>query len=393
MQFVTHVSRFAVTILFCGTAGVVVPAPAQVQDCSMDKMEVSPSSVLEPCSDLLNEPNLSAEQKGLALFIRGRGFHRTGRLDAARHDYDEALRLTPRNDEIYVSRANLAFREGDDALGLALLHDALTINPKNARAMQSRGTRYNAAGNPDEAIKWFSRALEVHSTEPFSLLARSRTYAYQQRYELAFKDADALVAIPSDVINRAGYLDKNAHVLDFHVVALKHRAELHGATGRPDLAERDLDAAVAHKWSAQALIARGAFLWARKGRGQEALRDADAAAVLDPENPIAHNVRAYVLASLGRHEAALRSFDRVIELDPYRSDAYFERGRMHRELDEVDEAVNDTVTAMLIDPSLIARTVPALQHAGYWMSRDVPKQITEEFLDAIHACMLDKTCN
>jgi tetratricopeptide (TPR) repeat protein len=259
--------------------------------------------------------------------------------------------------------------------------------------MQSRGTRYNAAGNPDEAIKWFSQALEVNPTEPFALLARSQTYAFQQRYELALKDADALVAIPADIINRAGYLDRSAHVLDFHVVALTHRADLYRSTGRFDLAERDLDAAVAHKWSAQALIARGGFLWGRKGREQDALRDADAAAVLDPENSIAHNVRAHVLVSLGRYEAALRSFDRVIELDPYRADAYFERGQMHRELDQTEEAVNDTLVAMLIDPGLIARTVPALQQAGYWMSRDVPKQITEEFLDAIHACMLDKTCN
>jgi tetratricopeptide (TPR) repeat protein len=201
------------------------------------------------------------------------------------------------------------------------------------------------------------------------------------------------VAIKPEIINRAGYLDRNAHVLDFHVVALTNRAEIHEAIGKADLAERDLDAAVAHKWAAHSLLERGEFLQRRKGRLENALSDLDAATVLDPENPRAHNLRGLVLMRLGRHELALRSFDRAIDLDPYDGYGWRMRALMHRELDQTEEAVRDYEIAMMVDPRIIGGIIPALQHAGYWMSHDAPQELTPEFRDAIRACMLDKTCN
>jgi hypothetical protein len=69
------------------------------------------------------------------------------------------------------------------------------------------------------------------------------------------------------------------------------------------------------------------------------------------------------------------------------------RARMYREFDKTELAVADMRHAVMINPELLAETMPALMVAGYWRSREIPTEMTPALEDAIRACMLDKTCN
>jgi len=392
MRLVARRSLTALAI-FLGTAFADAAALNSNPACSMDKMERDPSSVIAPCSALLNENDISPEQRAQALFVRGSAYHRTGRPDIAAPDYDEALKLDRNNDEIYIARANAALLLDQHDFAEAVVRVALKINPKNPRALRSMGRLYMLLDDHDEAVRYFSEALKIDPAEPYALLHRSQIFADHQQFDQAFNDADALVAIAPDVINRQGFIDPQSRIRDFHVIALKNRARLYEQTSRYDLARRDLDAAVNYKAVPEALVARGEFLWKQRGQDEEALKDLEAATALDPNDSRTHDLRGMVLMRLRRPELALRAFGQAIRHEPDDAYALRMRARAHRELGQTEEAVRDFEAAMMIDPAIARETIPALLKAGYWTSREPPKSLTPEFRDAIRACMLDTTCN
>jgi tetratricopeptide (TPR) repeat protein len=388
------IDRWKIALALSAVLLTAIARADEVDDtaCSLARMELAPLQVIEPCSAVLRRSDLSAEQRSAALFVRGRAYHRTGRIDLAGADYDAALQLAPANDEILVSRANVAFRDGEKRLGVRLLMKALEINPRNARALRAVGMVYAGSGPIDQAIKYLSEALDADPAEPYALLARSQIYSGSQQYQLALRDADRLVAIEPGIINRAGYLDETGRMQDFHVIALANRSEILAAVGKLDAAERDLDAAVAYKWCTCTLMARAEFLRDRK-RDDEALRDIDAAIVLDQENVHAFYLRGLTLMGLRRSHEAFDSFNRALQIAPRYDYALRMRARLYREFGQTEEAVRDYEAAILSSPRMIVETIPALQHAGYWRSPEIPTAMTPELRDAIRACMLDETCN
>jgi lipoprotein NlpI len=94
------------------SAILAMTAVSRAADCSLDSVQISPPTVIEPCTTLLQNPSLSPAERSAALFVRGKGYHRTKELDRARQDYDAALKITPNNDEIYAERANISFQFG-----------------------------------------------------------------------------------------------------------------------------------------------------------------------------------------------------------------------------------------------------------------------------------------
>lgn len=376
----------------------VIAAPCARADlaaiqCSIGRLEVLPQTVIEPCSKLLQNPTLSRERQAEVLFLRGRAYHRTGSIDQAAADYDQALKLAPDNEEIHLSRANVDFRRGRDDEAIARLHRAIAINPKNPRVLRSIGAVFSTAGQTDEALRFFSQALEIDPAEPYALLFRSQLYAEKRRYEEAIADADRLVKIPPQDINRIGYLDAAGRMRDFHIVALAHRAELLDDLGRHEQAERDLNTAVAHKAAPEALLARGEFLVSQSGREAAALADLNQAVKLEADNPRIHFNRGLALAKLRRFENAVKAFDSAIALQPLYAEAFRMRARAQRELGRTDAAVNDFLMALQQDTRLIRQLMPMLESGGYWHSPEVPSAITAELRQVIRTCMLDLKCN
>lgn len=95
-------------------------------------------------------------------------------------------------------------------------------------------------------------------------------------------------------INRQGYLDGNGDRLDFHIVALEHRANVYDALGRPDRAEQDLTTAIAYSRSALSLAARGKYLTYKRGREQDAASDLDEAISLGSDDSRAFYARGLI---------------------------------------------------------------------------------------------------
>jgi tetratricopeptide (TPR) repeat protein len=356
-------------------------------------MELNPSSVIASCSALLEKSDLAASARSQALFVRGQAYHRTKQLERAERDYDAALKLTPNNDAIYPSRANVALRLGRADEAVAFLKRGLAINPKNAHSLRMVGVILRDVGQPGEAIRNFSTALEVDPNDANTLLFRSYAYQDEHRFDLALQDASKLVAMPPDEINLQGYLDGHGVERDFHIVALTDRADIFSAIGKYDLAERDLDAAVAYKRSAASLEARGEFLMDRPGQQQRALDDLEAATKLAPEMPRAFYSKGAVLVDLKRYDEALAALDRALAIRPNYDYALRMRAITYRALGKTDLAVKDLEDAVVTSPRVAEWALRSLQVAGYWSYGEIPHSLTPGLQDAIRACMLDTTCN
>jgi tetratricopeptide (TPR) repeat protein len=382
------------TFLACVTA-VAIAGGAQSQSadngCSMDRMEENPRSVIEPCTRRL-QSDISGKERGQTLFIRGRGYHRSGQVALAAEDYDAALTLIPDNEELWLSRSNAAYRLGDWKAGNRYLAQAHKLNPKNPNVIVQIGQQADLAGSPT-AYDFYTRALAIDPAHPYALLLRAKYQFRERQFKGAFGDIDALIALDPKTINRIGYVDGDARTRDFHIVARAYRAHMFEMLGQYDKAEQELNSAIAYKRSAESLTARAEFLIDRPGRLQNALADLEEATSLDVQyRPAAFN-KGMALVRLDRIGDAFAAFDAAIAIDPEDYQSYFMRARMHRSLGRTEAATADMWAAIELNPSVLLRTMPALRRAGYWTSRDDPQELTQELQDAIQACMIDTTCN
>lgn len=363
-------------------------------DCSMEVAELRSQAVIEPCSIALQRTDLSREQRGLYLFIRGRGHHRSSRFELAQKDYDQALTLIEQNDELYLARSNIAFRLGEWDDGLRLLNKALEINPRNAHAWRAVASLYGDGGQPEQALHYYSKAIELDPTEAYAWLFRARVYANLGKHALALADIDALLRIDPMSLKRQGFLSPQGDMRDFIAVALEERGEILESIGEFDRAEQDFNAAVARERSGYFLGSRARFLLARNGRAEASLADLDASIELAADNPVTHYNRAVALTTLERPDEAFAAVNSAIRINPQYARALLLRARMNRKRGDSEAATSDMIRAISNGgPSMLALTIPALQHAGYWRSPDVPTEITPELRDAVAACMLDESCN
>lgn len=379
--------------LMIGVSHGVAFAADEPAVCSLPVVEISPDAVIEPCSKVIAEKTTSPADRGYALFVRGKGYHSTKRFDLARQDYDVAIGLTPENAELFVSRANISFRGGRQEEGVSFLQRALALNPSNGHALRAIGATFGGAGRREEANRYYAMALAADPKDAYALLFRSKNNTSLRQLDEALKDADELVAMAPADINRQGYLDRKGDRLDFHIVALENRAAVYDTRRQFDLAEQDLDAAVAYRRSALSLGARGKFLAYKNGREKAALSDLDEAIALGSFDSDAFYAKGVLHMNSREAQGALAAFDGALKIDPHFGSALRMRAAAYRQLDQTDLAVADIIHAMTVSPSARRFTLEAVSRAGYWRSSEVPTELTPALEDAIRACMLDKRCN
>src|SRR3954454_3212257 len=75
---------------------------ASAVECTMGQVSIDSASVITPCSELLAAHNLSDRDRAQAHFVRGRGYHRTQRLNEACGDYPAAFALVSKNEGLLV---------------------------------------------------------------------------------------------------------------------------------------------------------------------------------------------------------------------------------------------------------------------------------------------------
>ncbi len=193
----------------------------------------------------------------------------------------------------------------------------------------ARGNAYYEAGDYQQALEAYNRALELEPDHPNILNNRGNALDELERYEEALKD-----------YNRALELEPD------HPNILNNRGNTLGNMGRNGDALKDLERAVElEPDNARPLYNRGNILQ-RLGRHEAALGDLNRALELTPNDADTLCSRSIALTALERHEEAFRDLNRALELKPgdpctlyNRACAYSLTGKSEEALPDLEAAI------------------------------------------------------
>ena len=139
--------------------------------------------------------NLTPQQASLAVMRRGTCYYAKHDLDRAIRDYDQALRLDPRNAAAYDNRANALEARGDISDAIKDYNESLRLNPRNPFAYLNRGSFLTEQGDFAGALADYAKALAINPREEAAHVGRAKIYLMRCKREEALKEANAAIAI------------------------------------------------------------------------------------------------------------------------------------------------------------------------------------------------------
>src|SRR5215469_12991053 len=96
---------------------------------------------------------IEQDQKYVDAFVaRGTALQMLGELDKAIDDYNEALRLNPKDSLAYVNRGSCWHDKSEFDKALADYDEAIRLDPESADAYSGRGCAWYAKGDFEKAI-------------------------------------------------------------------------------------------------------------------------------------------------------------------------------------------------------------------------------------------------
>jgi len=223
--------------------------------------------------------------------------------------------------ESRVSRAVLAFQQGDWQHAINECQAALATKPDLATAHNHAGRALHNLGNTTQALGAFRRAIELDANYPEAW----HNLGHAQR---ANGDMAAAVNAYKSALKLApGYRSatQNLGITLFHMDKVSEALALFRAllARNPDDAEALLSAGLSLQLLGQILPARNSF---------------ERAIELAPENATAHCYLGILLNELAETDAAINSLETALKLDPGDVEAWVELAGVFEQSNRIDEA-------------------------------------------------------
>jgi len=308
-------SRLAVCVaaLFVAASGRAAAAPAEdLEACYKAQGEAAISA----CTAAITSKKHQGAELATAHIVRGNAYFSKGDYNGAARDYDEAVRLNPKNSVAFYNRGNVYNRLGqyDDAIENYDKAIELRQDYANAftNAFNNRCSAYTSKGAYDRAIEDCSRAIALDATKANYFVSRGNAYNKKPDYDRAMSDYDQ--AIRLDANNVSAYLGRCSVFID--------KANYGSAI-------ESCDQALKRQPNNQS--ARNNRCWARAIQGpqeqlKQALDDCDEALRLRPNDPYAFDSRGFVYLKMGDFEKAIADYDQSIMLGGERAGSLYGRG-------------------------------------------------------------------
>jgi len=228
--------------------------------------------------------------------------HQAGQLDAAAQGYEQILAADPAHGDALHLAGCVRYQKNDREAGIALVRQAIAVNPGLAVAHDNLGLMLRSRGDLAEAEASHRRAAEANPDHP-------------------------------DAHNHLG-------VALFRQRRVVEAIECYGRaiTLKPDHAE-------AHNNLGSAFQARGSLA--------EAVESHRRAVAAKPDYVEAYNNLALVLNKLGRGGEAAESLRRAIAVRPSYAAAHVNLGSLLREQGDLDAAIDSYRKAIEAEPGLV----------------------------------------
>jgi tetratricopeptide (TPR) repeat protein len=126
---------------------------------------------------------------------RGIVWHERGESDSAMADFNEAIRLEPRNEAAYFNRGLVWSARGDHDRAIADYTRAIQLDPKYSDAYHSRGNDWYFKEELDKAIADYSEAIRLDPAFSLAYYNRGFAWSLKQDYDRAIADYDATIRL------------------------------------------------------------------------------------------------------------------------------------------------------------------------------------------------------
>jgi tetratricopeptide (TPR) repeat protein len=267
-----------------------------------------------------------------------------GEYDDAIGDFNEAIRLDPRDAVTYNNRGVAWERKGEDDRAIADYNEAIRLDPKYADAYSNRGLFWKRKGDYDRAMADKNEVIRLNPKDASAYNGRGLTWNIKGEYDRAIADYDEAIRLDrrfEGAYNNRGYSWLEKGELDRAIADFNKAIRL------------DPKNAVAHNNRGRA--------WQRKGEYDRALADYSQAIRIAPKDDSAYAFRGTIWRLKGDLDRALADQTQAVALAPDRSfGAYAERGDTFRDKGEFERAIGDYEHALRIGPDYI----PALTGLG-----------------------------
>ncbi len=279
----------------------------------------------------LEDPNLARFYEKLSFVIRGPIWSRpriveivkmnTGRYDTlidrarpARSEpvpWEEIAEIRPDVAEAHYRLGLVLSADGKDDDATSEFSEAIRLNPRHVDALNALGWTYSGGGNVDQAVVFWTRALNADSGDP-------KAYVYLA--EVAQQEGRSARAI--DLLKQAVRLDPRLGI------ACNNLGVAYRGLGNSREAIRWLERARALKPESPEILEDLGVVYADVGDGKKALRMLEKAVSLAPERPELLAEAAAANERAGNVTRAVALLRRASVLSPPDPEICFELGRM-----------------------------------------------------------------
>jgi tetratricopeptide (TPR) repeat protein len=144
--------------------------------------------VVEACTEALNHKIFDGDANFFLFADRAAAYFAQGDLSRALDDFDEAIKLAPRNADLYYNRGVFYAAQPDNNAALRDLTAALSINPKHLAALRKRARIYQIQGNLSAARADYSEAISLQPQAADLRNERACVYLLQGEFQNAVAD-------------------------------------------------------------------------------------------------------------------------------------------------------------------------------------------------------------
>eukprot|EP00667_Euglena_gracilis_P003587 EG_transcript_3596 len=341
----TPIQHYSQCALVCGNWAMLA------QEAALRNLQEARRLVAQGVAHMANSnvPHPSLELFGQAITLypkfadaslwMAKGLFIEGQEPAAVRCLEAAVRQRPPTVDRLKLQACLNCAEHNDVKASHLLEAALQSAPTDSTIHYELGFSYHSLLKFPQAVRCYTRALELRYERTFVLLAnRANCFFRMGKVDEAMQDVERSLAI-------------NKH----YELALRTRALVNAQLGKPDLVYRDYSTIIDHsanrKARSDAYCSR-AFCFGDMNEAD--LRKAQEA---DPTNPEPMRCKTSILLARGRVSDAIAELSHWIEANPRHRDIHIQfafRAELAASLHDLPQAMEDyrhAIRALLRAPS------------------------------------------
>jgi tetratricopeptide (TPR) repeat protein len=151
----------AVFLVLAIGAGANAQLSQHWQGC-FPEQDRGPDDAIAACTQIIRGGNETPGNLSVAYSNRGHNFLRKDDLESALQDFNEAIRIDPKNAQAWTNRGEAYQRKKDYQKAISDHTEAIRLDPKHPDAWFNRGIAYHNMGNEERAVADYRQALKVN---------------------------------------------------------------------------------------------------------------------------------------------------------------------------------------------------------------------------------------